>query len=281
MNEKLQSLLLLLDDPDEEVFHSVREELLKIGKENLYSLEAYYQTTQDTIVKERLDAVFREIKHAALIQKIYQWRLSGGEDLLEGWLLLNQYYYPQIPTAPIRNKISGWIHQIWLSLHPAMDIPMKMNKILEFINNHLQFQIKPEPEVFNEPDFMFLHYLLSHKNGNSLSLSMFINALFNALDIQSHILNFNGYFAIRYYDQKYHVYVDVFNSYSLFSAQEVKLFLEKVQLDTNLMHYKPQTNIYLILNMLEKLKELYDRNGNNELYHATQDLLKAIEIQIS
>lgn len=275
---KIQALIQLLDDEDPEIYHSVYQELLKIGKKYYYFLLNQYQKNTNEILKVRLGLILQELQGDIITEKILNWRKEGGDNLLEGWALVSQYFYPSINILEYKKKISSWVHQIWLKTQPGMKILEKLKIVLNFLKN-IGFTFSPSEDLYLNPEFLFLHTVIDQKKGNTFSLCLLLNIIYHQLEVYTHIVSFKDYYAIRYLDHHQHYYIDVFNTNEIFTENDVKLFLIKLNLDVNLLHYKPISNIYLILILLNFAKSLYDKNQNHEQFQRTENLLKYIDIK--
>jgi len=276
---KLKALVNLLDDNDPEVYEQVHNELLKFGKNHYDSLKNFYLKNDNEVTKLRLRIILQELQSEFLKENLLKWRKSGGENLLDGWLMVSQFFHPTLNTIDYKKKISSWVHQIWLKTQPSMKIPQKLKTVLNFLKS-IGFIFSPSEDSYQNPDFMYIHQVIDNKNGNTLSLSMLLNIIFHQLEIFTHVVSFKEYYAVRYLDHYHHYYIDVFNTDEIFHENDVKLFLLKLNLDSNLLHYKPISNIYLILFLLNYAKDLYKLNENNELYTKTQELLDYIDIRL-
>lgn len=279
-DSKIQALIQLLDDSDPEIYHSVYQELLKIGKNYYYFLLNQYQNNTNEILKVRLGLILQELQGDIVTDKILNWRKEGGDNLLEGWALVSLYFYPSINILEYKKKISSWVHQIWLKTQPGMKILEKLKIVLNFLKN-IGFTFSPSEDLYLNPEFLFLHTVIDHKKGNTFSLCLLLNIIYHQLEVYTHIVSFKDYYAIRYLDHQQHYYIDVFNTNEIFTENDVKLFLIKLNLDVNLLHYKPISNIYLILILLNLAKSLYDKNKNHEQFQRTENLLKYIDIKFS
>lgn len=278
---KIKALIQLLDDNDTEIYESVYQELLKIGKKYYNFLQNQYNNSQNELLKVRLGLILQELQGDLVTEKLLNWRKEGGENLLEGWALVTQYFYPTANILDYKKKISSWVHQIWLKTQPGMKVDQKLKIVINFLKNQVGFSFQPSEDLYLNPEFLFLNSVIDKKKGNTFSLCLLLNIIFHQLEVYTHIVSFKDYYAIRYLDHQQHYYIDVFNTSEIFTENDVKLFLIKLNLDVNLLHYKPISNIYLILNLLNLAKALYNQNQNHEQYKKTEELLQYIDIRFT
>jgi len=276
---KIKALIQLLDDEDKEVYQQVHKELLKLGKSYFDFLRNQYFQQENELLKLRIGYILQELQGEVVIDKLLNWRKNGGESLLEGWILVSQYFFPTLNVLEYKKKINTWVHQIWLKTQPGMKILQKLKVVLQFLKNNLGFSFMPSEDLYLNADFLFIHHVIDQKKGNTLSLSILLNIIFNQLEVYTHIISLREYYAIRYLDHQHHYYIDVFNVDEIFTENDVKLFLIKLNLDINLLHYKPISNIYLILFLLNYAKEMFTQSQNLEQLYKTEELLNQIDIK--
>jgi hypothetical protein len=97
MNEKeVQSLIKLLDDPDQEIASHVEEKLLSYGNEIIHHLENAWSQSLDTILQERIENLVHKIQFLNIKKELELWYIGGSFDLLQGIIIINKYQYPDL-----------------------------------------------------------------------------------------------------------------------------------------------------------------------------------------
>ncbi len=66
VNKKILALLHLVDDPDQEVFVTVADQLLRYGTEIIPNLEQLWEVTEDEAVQYRIENLI----HRCLVYRI-------------------------------------------------------------------------------------------------------------------------------------------------------------------------------------------------------------------
>ncbi|GIV43242.1 MAG: hypothetical protein KatS3mg035_0365 [Bacteroidia bacterium] len=276
---KIKILIQLLEDPDTEVYEAVYQEILKLGKNYYPLLESEFKSSQNELVKTRLMLILQQFQGELVTDKLLNWRKGGGESLLEGWSLVTQYFYPTFNFLDYKKKISNWVHKIWLKTRPNMKIEQKIRTVISFLEKQ-DFYFKRTDDLYTNPELMFLNTVVDQKKGNYLSICLLLNIIFHQLEIYTHVVSVEGRFFVRYLDYKEHYYVNpIIYSKDIFYEEDLKVFLIMEKKELNLLHYKPISNIYLILHLLDLLKSLYKEHQNHEQYKKAQALLEYIDIK--
>jgi regulator of sirC expression with transglutaminase-like and TPR domain len=130
------------------------------------------------------------------------------------------------------------------------------------------------------PDNNFISSVIDKKTGNSLTMCMLYAIISEELGIPLQIVNFQGYFALRYYSRDSHFYIDAYNKGLFFTPQQVERFLQKLGVNENVNQYKPLSNIYTILNLISAIIMLYQRSGETAAAERFIYLNSAIEISM-
>jgi len=275
---EFRALLTLLDDSDPEVLEHVEQKLLTLGPPVIERLESAWETMPDEALQRRIEEVIGRIQLGHSTDELYKWRLDGGRKLFDGWVTLSRFQYPTLNVAKYQKEISRLVNKIWLELTGSMNVFEK----LCIINRQL-YTYDGYTGNFREPDKpenVYLNTLIDHKTGNSLSLSALYSLICTELEIPTQVVNFQGYFALRCYDRNSNFYIDAYNRGIIFSPPQVQQFLQKLKADQELNHYKPLSNIYIVLNMIQVLIQTYKKNGRAEKAQTYTDLLQAIEVKL-
>jgi hypothetical protein len=121
MQEKeLNALIVLLEDPDDQVFEQIRNKLLSLGQEVIPALEHVWETTFNNILQTRIEDIIQTIQFNDVREALADWAHTGGDDLLHGTLLVARYQYPDLDEESVRRQIDLIRKDIWLELNPNL-----------------------------------------------------------------------------------------------------------------------------------------------------------------
>jgi regulator of sirC expression with transglutaminase-like and TPR domain len=280
MNEnKFNALIRLLDDNDPHVSEQVESELFQLGSSGIPRLEKAWESVEDLLIQSRLEELIYKIQVGQYSQELYDWRVDGGRDLLEGWLPLTQIQYPTLNVQKYRNEINRLVSRIWLQTNGGMNDLEKLCAV-----NKLLYNLEKYSGNYKEPDRADnnqLSVVLDAKKGNSLSLSALYYLICHQLEIPLQVVNFMGYYALRYYHHNSHFYIDAYNKGMFFTPQQVQQFLKKLKVEQNVYHYKPLSNIYVVLKLIQQLVSSYRQSGLEEKAQVYEQLARDIDIRFT
>lgn len=279
MNEsKFNALIRLLDDNDPFVAESVNIELKSLGPSGIGRLEEAWVQNHNPLIQTRIEELINEIQVDHFTTDLYGWRKEGGRDLLDGWLMLNQVQYPTLNVQKYRGEVKRLATKIWLTMNPNMDDINKLSVI-----NHQIYSAEHYNGNYQEPekaDSNYLSLLIDTRMGNSLSLSAFYYMICQSLDIPLQVVNFMGYYALRYFSKDAHFYIDAYNKGIFFTPQQVQDFLKKLHAEENVYHYKPLSNIYIVLHLMQQLQKSYESSGREAEAEKFRKLQHDVEIRL-
>lgn len=276
-DNKFNALIKLLDDEDPRVAEQIEGELFGLGLAGIERLEDAWEQIADRSIQTRLEELIYRIQVQHFTKEIYEWRLGGGKKLSDGWLLLNQIQYPTLDTQRYHDELSRLANRIWLGMNNGMNDLERLCVVNRMLFTSERF--KGNYDEHTKPENNYLSYLIDTKRGSSLSLSAFYYVVCQALDIPLQVVNFHGYYALRYQSHDNLFFVDAYNKGLFFTPQQVTQFLGKLKVDTNLNSYKPLSNIYILLHLIKHLKDAYVADENSQKAEVFDQLLKDIEIR--
>lgn len=272
---KFNALIRLLDDTDPFVAEKVEGELMTMGLDAIPRLEAAWEQAEDSLIQARIEELIHSMQFNHYTGELLQWRLAGGRNLLEGWMLLTQVQYPTLNVQKYYNEVDRLVHKSWLLFNSAMNDVDKLCAI-----NKLLYSVEGYTGNYKEPfspENNYLSSLLDQHRGNSLTLCALYQAIAAKLDIPLQLVNFNGYYALRYYSRDTHFYVDAYNKGILFTPPQVSHFLRKHNAPDDVRTYKHLSNTYIVLDILNHLKEHYRMQENEqkvELFGRVQERIQ-------
>jgi len=140
MNEhRFDSLLSLLDDPDESVFNLVLNEILKEDISVVDQLEYIWETSLDSLVQKRIDLIIQKIQLRDTIEKIKNWTSSETLDLFEGFFLISRYQYPELKLKPIQNQLDKIRKDVWIEYRNSLTSLEKVTILNHFFFDQYKF----------------------------------------------------------------------------------------------------------------------------------------------
>lgn len=273
MNEKeIESLIKLLDDPDQEIASHVEEKLLSYGNEVIQHLENAWGQSLDTILQERIENLVHKIQFQNIKKELELWYIGGSFDLLQGIIIINKYQYPDLDEQKIINQLEDIKRDIWMQMIYDMSAVEKVKLI-----NHVLYGLHGftgNTTNHQDPQNSYLSQVLESRKGNQILLAVIYSIIAQKLDIPIYGVNLPQHFILAYVDEtpaesimvsgdmfedRILFYINAFNKGFIFGRKDVDAFLKQLNLKPNEHFYEPCTNVDIIQRVLRNLISAYEK----------------------
>lgn len=268
---EIHALISLLDDPDEKVYHQIREKLLSLGIEVIPELESAWENSFDTVLQQRIEGIIQRIQSESLVRAFKRWTLPDEQDLLTGALLVARSQYPDLNEGLIRKHLDQIKQDIWLELNNNLTALEKVRVI-----NHILFDVhnfSGNTANFHAPQNSYINNVLETKKGNQVSLSVIYAVIAQDLRIPIYGVNLPEHFVLAYVDQNVKqipgmtdvdsvlFYINPFSRGSVVSKKEIEAFIRQQRLEAQPEFFAPCSNLTIIRRLLNNLMASYEKLG--------------------
>lgn len=270
--DKLKALISLLDDPDDNIYEIVEKELLKENHNIIPALEEKWESSFDETSQERIENLIQDLQFKKTMKLLKQWLSEPEPDLLEGFLLVDRFQYPDLNVRIVRQKINKIKNEIWLELNDSLTILEQTTVMNHFLFSGYDYSVNHKN--LYSPQNCYLNQMLDTKKGNPVSLSLFYIILARQLGLPARFIDFPRNPLIAIVDEKLarqvhgkHTTTDILfyinpsNKGSIASRKEVKYHLKKNNYFPEVKYSEPQPDTLLIRRLLESLLESFHSVG--------------------
>ena len=279
---EVNSLIRLLDDPDQEIYTHVHEKLLSYGIEAVEYLESAFGEAFDPIQQERIANLVHEIQYDIVKNDLRLWQQSGAFDLLQGVLIINRYHYPDLDEQKVINQMEAIKRDIWIQMMHESSAPEQIKLI-----NHVFYNIygfSGNTTNHQDPQNSYLSQVLETKKGNQISLAIIYSIIAQKLDIPVYGVNLPQHFILAYMDESRQsefeggvlFYINAFNKGLIFGRRDVDMFLKQLNVKPDKQFYEPCSNTEIIKRVLRNLISAYEHLGSPEKVMELNDLLEIL-----
>jgi len=274
---EIQALITLIDDPDEGVYNQVRDRIVSLGDHVVPVLErAWEYDDLGDLFRNRIEDILQTIHLAAVTDRLKAWKETGGDDLLEGALIISRYRYPDMDEQKVKARLASIRQDIWLELNDNLTAFEKVR-----VFNHIFFQIhgfKGNKRNYHAPQNSYINEVLDSRKGNPLSLAIIYQVLAEDLGLPMRGVNLPNHFVLAYLDEdsiggadtgqqgeeNILFYVNAFSQGDILGRNEINEFLEKLKIEPRASFYSPCTNMDIIRRQLNNLANSYEKLGDSE-----------------
>ncbi|GAB4221713.1 MAG: hypothetical protein Kow0075_17470 [Salibacteraceae bacterium] len=285
---EFNSLIKLLDDPDQSIYEHVRSRILELGEPVIPELEAAWeQNVFGVEFQHRIEQLIRDIQIKSIIRSLETWTANGAQNLLEGALLVNRFQYPDFDEEATLKTLELIQQDVWIELNPNLTA-FEQVKII----NHILFDVhgfSGNRRNFHAPKNSFLSEVVSSRKGNPLSLGLIYSIIAQNLEIPIYGVNLPNHFVLAYLDRfslfktnsiekaAALFYINPFSRGAVFSKAEIDHFLKQLKVDPKPEFYRPSGNKAIILRLLRNLEYSYSKVGDQDKIHEIGLLISVLE----
>jgi regulator of sirC expression with transglutaminase-like and TPR domain len=268
-DNELNALIHLLEDPDEEIFSTIRERILSMGEEVIPALENVWESTFNNILQTRIEDIIQTIQFTNVLEELKLWADTGGVDLLTGTMLVSKYQYPDLDQEYVRKQIELIRRDVWLELNSNLTAYEKVRVI-----NHILFDVynfTGNTTNYHAPQNSYINNVIESKRGNPLLLSILYSIIAQGLNIPIYGVNLPEHFILAYRDEftiqqeeeeePILFYINPFSRGAVFSRREIDTFLKQLKLEQNRIFYESCSNVDIVCRQLRNLIVSYEKLG--------------------
>lgn len=283
-DNEFRALITLLDDNDKEVYSHVSDRLFALGVEGIPMLESAWETTENQVIQTRLEDLINKIQFSNVKDRLIKWINKGGDDLLEGALIVAKFQYPELDEFKVASKVESISKNVWIELNPALS-PLEEAHVV----NHVFFQLHGffgQQTQQLDPELGYINNLIETKKGNSLSLSILYLILAQKNDLPIYGVNLPYHFIMAYtrrvltndeltannQERNVMFYINPLNKGIAFSRSEITHYLEQMKVKTHPKYFSPCNNLEIIKTLIYNQLSCYDQNGNADKAHQLKEL---------
>lgn len=285
---KIDALIRLLEDPNNQVFEQVKNELVKIGDKALSSLEiAAQKNSFGDEFNERVVSLINEIQRNVLKDELIQWINSEEKDLLLGSIIVSKHHDTYLEDSLVYDAIQSLRRAIWLEFN---DYQTSFEQIKIFNRIFFGvFQFKCLNKESYSPDEIDISKVLESKQGAPLTIGLIYSIIAQSLDLPVYGVNLPNSFVLAFmdYNQSNFIinqqndfgvlfYINPKALGDILDAREIDEFLSSRNLNPNRSHFEPCSNSSLIKRMIEDLMISFQHIGDDRKASDLNELINSI-----
>jgi regulator of sirC expression with transglutaminase-like and TPR domain len=277
-------LIKLLDDPDNQVFESVKVKILESGPEMVQPLEIALKKAQTGLIHSRIEELIRKLKYEELKGVFASWIEDPKQTLIEGAWLLNRYQFPELTLDDLHSRIKPLRDEIWLEINDQLTALEKIRVFNKIFFEKRAFVLNEQHP--DSPGNNFIPRILDTGKGNEYSLTLFYCVVCQELNLPVFLTQMPDYPILAYLNLPFLpnnsvspalfdtlFYINPTNQGSVHSQKDITDYLMRKAIPIEQIYYMPSANVNFIRICLERMAMDYDLAGSPRRTEEIQDLL--------
>ena len=276
--EEIQALLQLLDDPNVEVNQTVSTRILEQGPTILPDLEAAWEGSMDPMHQDRIINLIQEIQTRYNHNQLQKWVRTEQNDLLKGVFLISRYQYPDLEMKELEISLDRIKKDVWLELNNNLTALEKVR-----ILNHIIYDVHgftKNTKNFYSPQNSFINQVLETGKGKPISLAVVYSIIAQRLNLPIFGVNLPKNFILAYKDvlvpEDILFYINPYNRGAVLGRREIEYFLKQQKIEPQESHFRPCSNLDILVRVLQNLINAYHKSGYREKANLFEGILKLI-----
>ena len=270
-NKEISALFHLIDDPDEEVFTSVSERIVSMGRAIIPNLEHLWENTPEEDIQERIEMLIHKLHFRDLVSDFSNWK-NGSCELLEGALLVARYQYPEMVSNTTLQEIEKIRRNIWLELNSYLTPLEQVNVITGILYSY--YKLKGNEVAYDIGEDFLINKVIENKKGNAITNGILYLTLCEMLDIPIKAINVPRQFILGYFDidynfpnptrqksDKINFYVDPLNG-QIYSHKDVENYFKRISVPPTPSYFKQLANKRIIQHLIEEYSKCFTDAAN-------------------
>lgn len=278
-NREISALFHLIDDPDEEVFSSVSERIVSLGRAIIPNLEHLWENTPDESVQGRIEMLIHKLHFRDLVNDFTNWK-NGSCELLQGALLAARYRYPEMIVTNTLQEMEKIRRNIWLELNSYLTPLEQINVITGILYSY--YKMKGNEVAYDLQEDFLINKVIENKKGNAITNGILYLIICELLDIPVKAINIPKQFILGYFDidynfpnptrqksEKINFYIDPLNG-QIYSHKDVENYFKRISVPPTPSYFKQLSNRRIIQHLLEEFSKCF---ANDTSLYKKNDLL--------
>lgn len=271
-NNEIRALLQLIDDPDEEIYLTVSDKIVSMGKEIIPNLEHLWENENNESTQVRIEQLIHRLHFSDLSREFDLWLNTSG-DLLSGSIVVAKYHYPELETNFVLQEIEKLRRNIWLELNNYLTPLERINVVNSIFYNY--YKQKGAEISYDIPDQFLINKTLESKTGNAIGNGLVYLILSHLLDIPVRAVNIPRQFLLAYFDEEWSgkaqtvppvekilFYIDPFSG-QMYTHNDIENYMKKLSVPPTSSFFRPMSNTKVIQLLIEELSKCFDNDNNS------------------
>jgi regulator of sirC expression with transglutaminase-like and TPR domain len=276
---EIESLLLLMDDPDPFIQESVQNRFKQLGENAVPLLDEFRIETDNKDDKKRVSQIIHNITFPVLkadFQEILDRGVRNRKDLEYAVLTLSRFGNPTLRIEEYQNKLDHFAEMVEPTIRYRLDERRKMKQLIKFVFEDLNF--KGDTEDYHNPDNCFIDQVIRRRRGLPITLSMVVMFLARRLEMPFFGVNMPIHFMLNYVSDKEEVLIDPYDNGAIVSYDQCYFFLKKNNIEPKPDHFKIASDIEVLIRCIRNLIHSYERLEQPRRVEDLKELLGLIEL---
>jgi regulator of sirC expression with transglutaminase-like and TPR domain len=260
---EIESLVTLLDDPDEFIRSSVIDRFENLGQGSVPLLDEIRVSTTDSVKRQQINDMILKLTFPTIELEFLNHVETGVtsiQELEQAVLILSRVDLPTIREELYTRQLNRMAHEIEAEVNYTLQPLAQMQIVIEHIFHRHRF--KPAKNELFDATSVHLHKALESSQGIPLTLSMIVLFIARRLELPFHGVNMPVHFLMRYDFDSQVIYLDPYNQGKPLSLDDCLSFLKRNNIRPEQSYFDPAKPADMLLRNMRNLQNSYIHTGD-------------------
>lgn len=277
-HSEIESLMLLLGDPDPFVQEQVQLRFMELGNRAIPILDQIRVETKNKEEKKRAKDVLYKLTFTSLKEDFAELLLEGignRAQLERAVITLARFGNPTLRESEYVKKLDYFADMIRSSLRYNRSEREEMQTFMKFIFEDLNF--RGDNKDYHNPANGFIDQVIERRKGLPISLSLVAMFIARRLQLPVFGVNMPIHFMLAFVGEKEEQLIDPYDQGAEVSYDQCYFFLKKNNVTPKPDHFKMASDLNILARCIRNLMHSYERNEEHERVRDLKSLLELVE----
>ena len=276
---EIESLLLLLEDPDAFIQESVQNRLSELGENVVPILDEYRLKVKSLEEKTKVSNIIHRLTFDTLKADFHEFLdegLKNREDLEKAAFILARFGNPTLRGNEYSKKLDHFAKIVEPTICYRFDELRKMKQLIKFVFEDLNFG--GDNEDYHNPNNCYIDQVINRRKGLPISLSMVVMFLARRLEMPFFGVNMPIHFMLNYIGEKKEMLIDAYDGGAIVTYDQCYFFLKKNKIDPKPDHFRIASDLEILARCIRNLIHSYERKQELDKVEDLKTLLFIAEL---
>ncbi len=277
-HSEIESLMLLLGDPDPFVQEQVQLRFMELGNRAIPILDQIRVETKNKEEKKRAKDILYKLTFTSLKEDFAELLLEGvgnRAQLERAVITLARFGNPTLRESEYVKKLDYFADMIRSSLRYNRSEREEMQTFMKFIFEDLNF--RGDNKDYHNPANGYIDQVIERRKGLPISLSLVAMFIARRLQLPVFGVNMPIHFMLAFVGEKEEQLIDPYDQGAEVSYDQCYFFLKKNNVTPKPDHFKMASDLNILARCIRNLMHSYERNEEHERVRDLKSLLELVE----
>ncbi|MEO1023748.1 MAG: transglutaminase-like domain-containing protein, partial [Bacteroidota bacterium] len=279
LKTEIESLLLLMDDPDPFIKESVHNRFHELGENAVPLLDQFRIQTTNQKEKDRVSELIHDLTFKTLqadFLEVLEHGVHNRRSLEEAIFTLARFGNPTLRTEEYKLKLDHFADMIAPNIRYKLDERKKMKHLLKFVFEDLNFS--GDTEHYHDPKNCLLDKVIDRRLGLPISLSLIVMFIARRLELPFFGINMPIHFMLNFVGDKEEVLIDPYDNGAIVTYDQCYFFLKKNNIEPRPEHFQLASDHDILVRCIRNLIHSYERLEQPSRVEDLNSLLRMVEM---